>query len=408
MTSRLHCYLPVRSLGVPVDFQPKNRSDPRFAGLIDITDTEFERIRTGIDDRLEQVLGAALAGRPPDEVYALWRSLCAEDVAAAERRRAADHPLPAARADLLSEVAAVRSALPAVQPGAVPVVVAVPPGGLEAVRVVLASVAAGTTAPVQFWLLTRKPDELDRTGLAAAASGHRVDVVETRRLGMDLRAAGRVPAPRDVDLLVLPELLPGLDRVLVLPVDAVVTGDVAELAATDLDGRLVAAVDPAGQPRASGFGVLNQAANRLGPKTVAATELRRRAYARHRFDFDAFSTDVLVVDAAAWRERGLVTNSVPLIEEFGLTLREVLHFELGPDRATLSARWHLVPGRSPITDPALIHWSEASKPWSEDMVPERDRWRVIARRLAEAGDGVRACRPLSRERGDHGTGPVPY
>ena len=63
MTSRLHCYLPLRSLGVPVDFQPKNRSDPRFAGLIDITDDEFDAMQTRIDRLLEEMFDMILAGR---------------------------------------------------------------------------------------------------------------------------------------------------------------------------------------------------------------------------------------------------------------------------------------------------------------------------------------------------------
>ena len=42
VTTRLHCWLPARSIGIPVDFQPKNRSDIRFAGLIDTTDAEFD------------------------------------------------------------------------------------------------------------------------------------------------------------------------------------------------------------------------------------------------------------------------------------------------------------------------------------------------------------------------------
>ena len=67
-----------------VDFEPGNRSDVRFDGLIDIDDRAFEAIRTGIRDKLEPVLGAILAGRSEDEVYALWREITAEDVAAAE------------------------------------------------------------------------------------------------------------------------------------------------------------------------------------------------------------------------------------------------------------------------------------------------------------------------------------
>ena len=63
VTSRLHCYLPARSLGVPVDFQPKNRSDPRFAGLIDITDAEFRRIRDTISEKLRDGPHRGLLGR---------------------------------------------------------------------------------------------------------------------------------------------------------------------------------------------------------------------------------------------------------------------------------------------------------------------------------------------------------
>ena len=89
VTSRLHCYLPMRSIGAKVDFRPKNRSDIRFAGLIDITDDQFDAIRSGINDRLEKVFAAIMDGGPRDEVYGLWRELCAHDVELARARRAA-------------------------------------------------------------------------------------------------------------------------------------------------------------------------------------------------------------------------------------------------------------------------------------------------------------------------------
>src|SRR6185436_12096365 len=67
VTSRLHCYLPVRSIGTEVDFQPGNRSDVRFDGLIGIDDKAFNAIRDGIRGKLEQVLEAILAGRSEEE-----------------------------------------------------------------------------------------------------------------------------------------------------------------------------------------------------------------------------------------------------------------------------------------------------------------------------------------------------
>ncbi len=374
VTSRLHCYLPVRSLGMPVDFQPKNRSDPRFAGLIDITDTEFTRMQTTIDDRLQLLVEAIVTGGTPEEVYALWREVNADDVAAAERRRAANQPLPAPRVDLAAEVARVRDALDVQPSDAVPVVVPVRAEDVEPARVLLRSVAAHASGRVLFLLLTRDADVVRAGSLAAAVPGHEVVVVDLRGVGDDVRAAGRKPAAVDLDRLLLPELLPALDRVLVVPATAVVVGDVAGLYALDLGGRLLAAPDPAGTSSASGFGVLNNAANRLRDKTVPAAELRRRAYARHRFDFDAFDVDVLVLDLARWRSHEVLTASQPYLEEFGLTYRELLHLAVGPDRARVPERWHLVPGRSVVVDPGLVHWSEPPVPWGPDATPEAALW----------------------------------
>lgn len=374
VTTRLHCYLPVRSLGMAVDFRPNNRSDPRFAGLIDITDAEFTRIQTTIDARLEQLVEAIVAGSTPEQVYALWREVNADDVAAAEHRRAADHPLPAPRADLTAEVARVRDEI-GVQPSdAVPVVVPLRAEDLAPARVLLRSVAAHAAGRVQFLLLTRDGEAVEAGALGAEVPGHEVVVVDVHGVGDDVRAAGRKPAPADLDRLLLPELLPGLDRVVVLPPTAVVSADVAELYGLDLEGRLLAAPDPAGVSSSSGFGVLNTAANRLRDKTVPAAELRRRAYARHRFDFDAFDVDVLVLDLAGWRSHEVLTASQPYLEEFGLSYRELLHLAVGPDRARVPERWHLVPGRSVVAQPGLVHWAEQPVPWGPDASPEAARW----------------------------------
>ncbi|HEX5781362.1 MAG TPA: hypothetical protein VFX80_05555, partial [Solirubrobacteraceae bacterium] len=105
VTSRLHCYLPTRSLGMNVDFRPKNRADVRFDGLIDISDTAFDAIRKGLVDKLGQVFGAILGGRPEDEIYALWREITAPDVALAEERRRREIRLAPVAADIDGQVA---------------------------------------------------------------------------------------------------------------------------------------------------------------------------------------------------------------------------------------------------------------------------------------------------------------
>ncbi len=384
VTTRLHCYLPTRSLGMSVDFKPDNRSDPRFAGLIDITDAEFDRMQSTLDDRLEQVLTLAFSGAAPAAIYARWAELNAADVAAAVQRRDAVRPLPEPRVDLTAEVERVRSAVTTERSDSVAVAVLVRPEELEALRVLVGSVAVHSARPVQFFLLTRSPDVLDGAALAASLPGHQVEVVNTRGVGDALRAPGKRPREADVDLLVLPDILGAFDRAVVLPAAAVVTGDVAELADLDLQGHLLAAPDPAGPSSVSGFGVLNNAANRLAEQTVASTELRRRAYARHDFDFDGFDTHVLVLDLASWRRHDVVASHQPYLEEFGLSFRELLHLAVGPHRAVIPPAWYQVPSRNPVVDPALVHWAEAPRPWSSDVAPEQQRWFTARDQLGHA------------------------
>ena len=100
------------------------------------------------------------------------------------------------------------------------------------------------------------------------------------------------------------------------------------------------------------------------------------AYARHAFDFDAFDIDVLVLDAGRVPAPAICSHStVPLIEEFGLTCRELLHFEVGPHRAVMPQAWHVVPSRSTVSgDAQLLHWADKAKPWTEILAPGEQLW----------------------------------
>ncbi len=384
VTSRLHCYLPGRSIGVPVDFQPGNRSDPRFAGLIDISDAEFGRIRDTISDKLRTVLTAVLSGTPPEEVYQLWRELNAADVEAAHKRHETPAQMPGPKVDLGAQVEHLRGTQPiaAAEADAVHVVVHARRAGRQALEVLLASAVENCTRPVQFWVLTRRPGRLDVDALRAAAGGASVTVVNTSGLGADLRRVdGGVPAPRDVDLLSVGHLLPDVRRAVVLPANALVRGDLAELAGLDLAGALLAAPTVVGARGTSGFGLLHAAGSRLGGRTAASAELRRQGHARHRFDFDAFDVAVLVLDLDEARRRSLVQTYVPYIEEFGLTFREILLLEVGPRRVVLPERWHVVPSRSAEADPLLVHWADAAKPGSGDVVEGEEPWLDVAARV---------------------------
>jgi hypothetical protein len=164
----------------------------------------------------------------------------------------------------------------------------------------------------------------------------------------------------------------------------VATGDVAQLAHLDLEGHALAAARRPAFQEASGFGVIHAAAARLGDRNTAAATLRRLAHARHAFDFDAFTNEVLVLDLARLRRDGFAAQALPLVTQFGLDDLEVMHFLFGPGRAALPDAWAAVPTRTPARGPGLIVWADRVKPWQPAVTPERERWRRYAAAFAAA------------------------
>jgi hypothetical protein len=191
-------------------------------------------------------------------------------------------------------------------------------GGGRALAALLDSLLRHASRPLHLWILARPGTGAIERRLAGRVTVNRVPV---RGL-------------RSVTRLVVPDLLPAVDRVVLLRPDAIATADVAELTRLDLGGHAFAA--PA-RPGASGFGVIHRAAARLRDRTEAASELRRTAHARHRFDFDAFGGELLVLDLDRMRRDGFSAQALPLVREFGLRELEVLHYLAGPNRATVPA-----------------------------------------------------------------------
>ena len=362
-----------------MDFQPKNRSDIRFAGLIDTTDAEFNDIRDGINAKLERVLTAILSGQEPDAVYALWRALNADDVEAARRRHEAPataHPVPVGILDGAREAVAATSSLTRAGGGDdVHLAVHLPADGQDALAVLIESVARQASRGVHVGAHAEGGDGDARAWPRSSPTSRSRSC---RRTGSARTCWQGTPAtsPRDLDLLVLSELLPSVDRVVVLPVDAVVADDIAELYDIDLGGDLVAAPTVVGTTGSSGFGVIHHAALRLG-KTATATELRRRAYARHTFDFDAFTPT-----SWSWTSRGPVRRASSTSACRTSTVRADLApgappgRGAGPDRAAraVGLRADALGGRPAGRDPL----GRPGQAVAEDYTAERERWLELA------------------------------
>ena len=369
VTSRLHCHLPLRSIGVETEFVPVNRADVRFAGLADISDQEFEAIRSGLTEKLERVVRSMIAGEPEADVYAAWRAATADDVAAAQRElgrpAALDAPADkwATRVPRVVGTTQTHRARGANPEPPVDCAMFLRSGQIRGAAALLDSLAEHTSRPVRLWALTPPDTPVER--LTAAFPEVTVNSIPLKSLGK---------RGRQLVLTMLPSLIPDVERLVVLPTPSVVTADVRELADLELGPHALAAATRLGTTNLSGFGVINTAANRLRDRPAAAAELRRAALARHGFDFDAFSLAPLVLDLGRLRRDGFMDEGLALAATFRLNDVEILHFLVGPDRAQVPERWAVVPSRSPERGPGLRHWADTPKPWSEVLTPERELW----------------------------------
>jgi lipopolysaccharide biosynthesis glycosyltransferase len=246
-----------------------------------------------------------------------------------------------------------------------------PEGAVREVSVLIASLLEHATRPLHVWILG-----LPGSGKVEERLGPRYPQITLTRLWPRPLGEGLEAETETVARLLIADLLADVDRVALLPIPAVATADMAELADLDLGGHALAAPLKPGTKEVSGFGVIHNAALRLEDRTDASAALRRTAHARHRFDFDAFRDDVLVLDLARLRAERFGERALELVQEYGLDDLEVLHYVFGPEHAELPPRWAVVPTRMPQREPGLLYWADGVKPWQPELTPERERWRA--------------------------------
>lgn len=391
-TSRLHCYLPARSVGANIEFRPKNPSDVRFDGLAFISDADYAAIRNGILDKLNVVLTAIAAGdKSEEEIYALWREVCADDVAKAEARSGDFGVIPEPTfsvADACKAVWEKSVTIERTEPG---------PSGDEInvefsldgnlkhqLQVVLESVLTGTSRPIRAFVLCRDHGPSDFEYVAKLFPTVSFvwlptdDVDYGNIIGMIKHITVAT-----MDRLLLPELLTDVRRIIHHDLDAICLGDLAELFESDLAGHAIAARSSPQPEFLSGFTTMISSAKRLRKSPDLARELILRTHARHAFDFRGFNAGVMVMDLECMRKDEFCRNFLPYAERFGMHDQEILNVYSGADRAELEPAWNMLPRVELLKDPKIVHWAGLQKPWDRDYVQGRELWDDVEVRLAE-------------------------
>jgi lipopolysaccharide biosynthesis glycosyltransferase len=386
VTGRLHAYLPLVTLGVPVDFRPASPGDVRFAGLTDLRpgDARLTEMREGIRDLVSGVLEKVVAGAPESEVYGLWRDRALERVAEARARFEAPVVDMPTTIDVRAAVATGRAGSRRFGPhdtagrqAVTDIVLCFDQGHVPPAAVLLESIVAHAAGTLRLWVLGRGLTIGCQEWLAAAFPAVPMTFVPCDGItfeGSD-RLAGSTAST--TDRLLIPEMLADLDRVVCLDVDSLLLDDVCRLAAIDLGDRPLAAGD-AGTCEASEW---RRAGRPLAEER--ATDLRRRMGLRHGYGPAALDAGVLVMDLDRMRRDRFTVTALGWVEQFGLDAQDCMLAYVGPDRCVLDSRWNARPDLEDVPDPSLIRWANIGKPWEPLLTYGQDRWHEHAAHLHE-------------------------
>jgi lipopolysaccharide biosynthesis glycosyltransferase len=396
ITSRLHSYLPARSLGATVDFRPENPSDSRFDGLAGISDEAFDSIRQGYLHKLEQVFSVIASGAPEDEVYATWRELCAPDVEAAMERHTNVPPIPAPTFDVEETCEKIRAARVDVERSEYPhdgaeinIEMSLDGNLKHQLQVTIQSLVDTSSRPLHLWILSRDhgPEDFERLGALFPQVSFTWLPCDGVEYGDIVGMISHITIAT-MDRLLLPSLLPELDRVIHFDIDAIARADIAPLADIPLgDFPIAARLSP--QPDArSGFATIISAAGRLKKRDKMSRELILRSHNAHAFDFESFNAGIMVLNLERMRADDFCRNYIPYAERYGLHDQEILNQYAGGKIVRLEREWNTIPRFEAVDDASVIHWAGANKPWGEQYVAGREFYRQIERKLAARLAGV--------------------
>ncbi|MEO5964209.1 MAG: TylF/MycF/NovP-related O-methyltransferase [Candidatus Limnocylindrales bacterium] len=399
ITGRLHAYLPLTSLGVPVEFRTSSPGDVRFAGLMGFQpgDERLTTLRDGIRGLLGSTFERILAGASEPEVYDTWRTLTRERVDEAKARFAAPLEVPTTTIDIASAVATARRASRRFGPhetvnGATvsDVVLAFDQNVATPAAVLLESLVANASGPVRLWVLARGLTDAYQEWLASAFPTLPMTFLPCDGIGYGGTAGRprRVPTRITIstmDRLMLPVMLDDVRRVVYLDVDTLMLDDVCALAAMDLGGNPVGARDS----NVSEPSEWRRAGRRV--EEPLATDLRRWMGFRDGYDARALNAGVLVMDLDRMRADDFTATMLGWVETYGFHDQDTMLAYAGPRRAVLDPRWNAMPMIEDVHDPRLIHWASYGKPWEPSLTFEQERWQEYATKLRyRAGDAPSA------------------
>ena len=238
-------------------------------------------------------------GASEEQVYEKWRSICADDLAAADAYCADLPPLPAPSFDVGATAAAIRDGSMVFNgdrkyPDPINLAFAFDDNLTGIMPAALESAIANLSRPAVVHVLARGIDHAFWEDFVRdfPETAFRIFDFDRVDYGSELNLVKRT-TPSTIDRLLLPDLLPEIDRIVYLDVDIVVQGDLARLYDIDMADRPLAARSSTKGWR-TGHDVLDRGDRRCGGKAEDGAEV---GIADLRGDRAVFADRAVVVQA---------------------------------------------------------------------------------------------------------------
>ena len=352
LTSRLHANLPARSVGADVEFEPKNKSDSRFGGLIGINEDEFDAIRNGILDKLSVLLPLIATGTPEDEIYAKWAEITADDMAVADEYLASANLPVADSTAIAASVNDVERPVP--EQDCTDIFMTVDNGEQPLVPTMLKSIDAHASQPYRVWLPSGALDLGEVDELQAVLSNGSVHILAP--VSFD-----GIANTNDLVQALLPELFPEHERLVVVPAGAEVSADLTELSAIGLGDALIAAKHDVRKNRSSGLTLMRRIASSFGDDHVGALKFVFATHAGMSEDFTPFDPQIAVLNLNELRHEGTAERIVGLLADIDISYVDALQIAVGGRYRDLDSDCNVRANWENSDNPKIVNWSRQTR-----------------------------------------------
>lgn len=377
-TSRLHCYLPARSMGLKVDFKPKNLADVRFEGLINLDETAFNKIRNGIEDKLEVTLKAILEGKNEKEVRQLWAEICQAEVEFAEEYATNYSKVTPSNIDVPKAVAALAASKITVGNNprgnnVVETALALDQNLEHMIPVVLQSLVDHTSREVNAHVMTRGLGNAfrERMGKLFPEINFTFYNFDEVNYGKDIALLSHISVST-MDRLFLPEMLKDLDKVLYLDIDILIQADVGELYDLNLGDNIFAGKRTRLKSWANMIRPITRATLHFAPEK--AWDIRKRLHDKADLTSRTFNAGILVLNLEIMRAENFTAEHMYLVEQCRMNDQDVFNIYSRDRVLEIDSEWNHVPSQDFNASPKIIHWAGPAKPWKPEYVMLKPRF----------------------------------